>query len=226
MTQKAIIFDSSTLISFAMNGLYEEIRKLKGIFQGKFLITQEVKKEVIDVPIKINRFKFEALKIKSLLEDKTLEMPSSLKISDGDISKKTLEVLNIINSAFRGDHKNIHLIDSGEASCLVLSKILADKGIDNVIAVDERTTRMAVEKPENLRIFLEKKLHTQIKADIEKIKRFGEFKLIRSTELGYILCKKGLLKLKNGVIESLLYALKFKGASISDDEIREMKNLS
>ncbi len=223
---KAIIFDSSTLISFAMNGLYEEIRKLKGIFQGKFLITQEVKKEVIDVPIKINRFKFEALKIKSLLEDKTLEMPSSLKISDGDISKKTLEVLNIINSAFRGDHKNIHLIDSGEASCLVLSKILADKGIDNVIAVDERTTRMAVEKPENLRIFLEKKLHTQIKADIEKIKRFGEFKLIRSTELGYILCKKGLLKLKNGVIESLLYALKFKGASISDDEIREMKNLS
>ena len=39
----AIIFDASTLISFSMNGLLGELERLKGIFKGKFLITQEVK---------------------------------------------------------------------------------------------------------------------------------------------------------------------------------------
>ena len=47
---KAIIFDSGTLISFSMNGVTEELEKLKGIFEGKFLITPDVKREVIDRP--------------------------------------------------------------------------------------------------------------------------------------------------------------------------------
>ena len=76
MTQKALIFDASSIISFTMNGLFDEIRKLKGIFKGKFLITNGVKREVIDNPIKIKRFKFEALKVKQLLEEKVFEMTS------------------------------------------------------------------------------------------------------------------------------------------------------
>ena len=51
--KKAIIFDSGTLISFSMNGLLPELRELKKIFNGKFLITKDVKREVIDKPIKI-----------------------------------------------------------------------------------------------------------------------------------------------------------------------------
>jgi len=47
-TEKAIILDSGVLISFSMNGIIEIIKKLKGNFSGKFLITSEVKKEVID----------------------------------------------------------------------------------------------------------------------------------------------------------------------------------
>ena len=53
---KAIIFDSGTLISFSINGLTEMIKDLKGIFKGKFLITQDVKREVIDIPLKIKKF--------------------------------------------------------------------------------------------------------------------------------------------------------------------------
>lgn len=226
MTQKALIFDASSIISFTMNGLFDEIRKLKSIFKGKFLITNGVKREVIDNPIKIKRFKFEALKVKQLLEEKVFEMPSSIGINDEEILKRGQEMLKIANSTFVSDIKKIHLIDFGEASCLALSEMLNKKGIKNILIVDERTTRMLVEKPENLKNLLEKKLHVNIKIDEKNIKSFMGFKIIRSTELAYVLWKKGITKLKGiDILEGLLYALKFKGASISHDEIREITSL-
>ena len=45
MTQKVLIFDSGSLISLSINGLLEELKKLKKIFNGEFIITKEVKKE-------------------------------------------------------------------------------------------------------------------------------------------------------------------------------------
>ena len=44
MNKKIIIFDASTLITLAMNGMFEEIKGLKKIFKGNFIITKEVKK--------------------------------------------------------------------------------------------------------------------------------------------------------------------------------------
>ena len=80
--ERAIIFDSGALISFSMNGITMILKELKDVFNGKFLITPEVKKEVIDVPLKIKKFELEALKIKEMLDDGVLEMPFSLGISD------------------------------------------------------------------------------------------------------------------------------------------------
>jgi len=225
-TQKAIVFDSGTLISFSMNGTTDLIEKLKGIFKGKFLITSEVKKEVIDTPLRIKKFELEALKIKQLLDDKVLEMPSSLGIADPEITIKTNEILNMANSFFIGNGREIHLLDSGESSCLALSRILTEKRIKNILAVDERTTRMIVEKHENLKEFLEKKLHVKIKINHDSLKFFHGFKIVRSAELAYVAYKKGLVKIRNeNVLDALLYAMKFKGAAISGEEIEEMKRL-
>ena len=223
---KAIVFDSGTLISFSMNGVTDLIKELKRIFKGKFLITREVKREVIDTPLKIKKFELEALQIKQLLDDGILEMPSSLGIKDSEIIVKTDEILKVANSFFIGNGKEIHLLDLGESSCLALSKILTEMGIKNILAVDERTTRMIVEKHENLREFLEKKLHVKIKVNHESLKFFHGFKIIRSTELAYVAYKKGLVKLRNkDVLDAILYAMKFKGAAISSEEIEEMKRL-
>ncbi len=224
--QKIIIFDASTLISLSMNGLFEEFKKLKSIFKGKFIITEYVKKEIIDTPINIKKFELEALKIKQLLDENIIELPKSIDIKDNEISKKTNEIMDMVNSTFQGKGKEIRLIDLGEASCLALGKILDEKNIFNVIAIDERTTRMLSERPENLKKLLEKKLHTKISYKKEEIKFFTGFKIIRSAELVYIAYKKGLVNLKDGnVLDALLYAVKFKGCSISDDEIREIKKL-
>lgn len=225
-TQKAIVFDSGTLINFAMNGLFQEFKELKKIFNGKFLITREVKEEIIDRPLTIKRFEFEALRIKELLEENILELPSSLGIDDNKISKMTKEVLNIANSTFFGKDNPIHIIDSGEASCLALVKLLDEKNIINVISADERTIRVLSEKPENLLELLQKKLHAKITADRKNFKYFQGFRFIRSSELMYIAYKRGIIKLKNhDVLDALLYAVKFKGCSISDEEINEIKKL-
>jgi hypothetical protein len=223
---KAIIFDSSTLISLTMNGLLPELEKLKEIFNGKFIITSQVRKEVIDKPLKIKRYSLEALKIKRLLEIKVLEMSDSLGVSSNDILKKSDEFMDIANTIFRGRGKDIHLISDGESSCLALSKILNEKEVENVLAVDERTTRLLCEKPENLRKIMEGKLHTRLEADTEKYKFFRGYQFIRSAELVYVAWKKKVIKYKNGdVLDALLYAVKFKGCAISEGEISDIKKI-
>ena len=139
---KAIIFDSSTLINFAINGLLQEFRELRKLFDGKFLITKEIVGEIIDKPMKIKRFELEALKLKELITDKVLEMPSSLGIDENKISKMTAEIMNLANNTFFGQGNAMHIIDIGESSCLALSKLLNEKEIKNVMSVDERTTRL------------------------------------------------------------------------------------
>ncbi|MFH1607925.1 MAG: hypothetical protein ABIA78_02225, partial [archaeon] len=219
-------FDASTLISFSMNGLFEELRKLKEIFDGKFLITSDVKREIIDKPMTIDRFKFEALRLNQLLEDKILEMPVAVGVEDNEISGETQSYKEIANSIFESKDGSIHVLDSGETSCLALSRILDNKKIKNIIAVDERTLRMLVEKPDNLRDLLERRSHTKITLKKNNFKSFKGFRLIRSTELIYVAYKKGLIKVGNGkLLDALLWALKSKGCAITNEEIVEMKRL-
>ncbi len=225
--KRVVIFDSSTLINLTMNGLLKEFEGLKKNFDGKFLITKEVVAEVIDKPSTIRRFKLEALKIKKLLEDGVLEMPSSIGIEDREISKVTTEIREKVNQIFYNKGNAIQIIHSGECSCLALSNILNEKNIDTVISIDERTTRMLVEKPENLSSLLQKKLHTSITMNDEHLYYFRNFKIIRSTELMYVAFKKGIVELKNhNVLDAILYALKLNGCSISDEEIVEMERIS
>ena len=226
MIQKALIFDSGALISLTMAGLIPELEGLKKSFSGKFVITRQVKKELVDKPMTIKRFELEAIKIQHLIDDKILEIPEAFGISDSEIQKEMNFFLDLANNTFTTQKGPVKLIHFGESSCLALSKILSEKGVENIIAVDERTTRLLAEKPENLRKLMEKKLHMPISVKKENYKFFENFKIIRSTELIYVAYKKGIVRFKKGdVLDALLYALKFNGAAISGDEIREIKRI-
>lgn len=224
--QKVIIFDSSSIINFTLNGLLNEFKELKKLFNGRFIIPHEVKEEIVNRPLEIKKFKLEALKIKELIDEKVLELPEAIGINPPILSSKTKELMNIANNTFFGRENAIHIIDSGETACLILSKLLTEKGVKNIISVDERTIRLLGEKPENLLEILKRKLHTSIKANKENFKFFKGFKFIRSAELIFIAYKKGIIKLKNhNVLDALLYALKFNGCSISEEEIAEMERI-
>ena len=209
-----------------MNGLEEVLVNLKTKFSGKFIITQAVKQETIDRPSNNKQYELGALKIQRLVEEKTLEMPESIGVSSSDIKTKTQDMLREANHVYSARGEFMHIIDEGEASCLALSSILQDKEIENIIAIDERTTRMLGEKPDNLQKLFEKKFHMSIKFFKENLPKIQKTRFIRSSELIYVAWKNKLVDLKNSqALDALLYATKFKGSSISQEEIEEIKRL-
>jgi len=224
---KVLILESGTIINFSMNGLIYIIEELKKKFDGKFLITSQVKYETIDRPLKVPRFELEALRVENLLDNRVIEMPSSLGISEEEIKRETKALMEIANHTIKQDGQWIKIVSEAEISCLALSSILTKRGIDNIISIDERTTRILAEKPENLEEIISKKIHQNVKlitgADFSA---FSKFKFIRSSELAYVAYKKGLLKIKGPkVLEAALYATKYKGSSISHEEINALKKL-
>ncbi|MBU0466359.1 MAG: hypothetical protein KJ718_06105 [Nanoarchaeota archaeon] len=223
---KTLILDSGTLINLSMNGLLYIIPELKKLTNTRFAITEQVKYETLDRPIKIPRFQLEALRIKKLIDSKELEMPSSFSISNEKIKSKSNELLHIANHTVQARGKFINIVSDAEMSCLALSSILTERGIKNIIAIDERTTRILAEKPENLQKIMSKKLHFHVKLKTTNFNLFKDFKFIRSSELAYVACKKGVLNVKDPkALEAVLFATKYKGSSISHDEIKALKKL-
>ena len=223
---KILILDSGPIINFSMNGLLNLIEKLDSIPDIDIAITQEVKKEIVDHPINIPRFELGALKSQKLIENKILKLPRELNVSDEEIKKGTEKIMSLINTSLKSNGKYIKIVSDAECSCLALSKILTKKGIENMIAIDERTTRTLFEKPENLEKLMSKKLKRRIKLMNKDFLKFGKFRFIRSSELAYVSYKKGFTKLKSKkALEALIYATKYKGSSISYEEIKELKRL-
>jgi hypothetical protein len=220
---KNLIFDSGPLINFALNGLLPVLKSLKKEFNGNFLITKEVKAEIIDYPQTTKKFELEALQLKQLFEEGIIKHADITEQQVNELRIKRESLMNTANSTFFANGKSIHILDKGECAALALSTILKDP---SVIAVDERTTRMLCENPENLRKLLEKKLHTRVNSNKANYEYFKNFKIIRSTELAYIAYKKKLFDIKDPrVLDASLYGLKFKGCSISEQEIEEMKRM-
>lgn len=221
-----LIFDTGSLINITQNGLIEQFRQLAKIFQGEFLVTPDVIYEAIDHPLKIKRFEWGALRIKQLLEEgviKSLETEDIVSLKE--LEKKKENVMQTANNALYSGGKAITLIERGEAECLALSILLDNRGIENMVVIDERTARMICESPANLKLLMEQKLKIKLKANQDNMNYFKKIKVLRSTELMYISDKKGLLDGDSRTLEAVLYALKYGGCSISEREVEIMKKL-
>jgi len=215
--QKALIFDASSIITLALNNLLYVLEPLKRKFNGSFFITENVKYEVIDKPIQEKRFMLEALFIKKLLDNGTLELYR------GSGLKEKSRLGNIANSTFISEGDPIRILHSGETSCLALyHKLKIEK---KAVVVDERTTRILCESPDNLRRLLELKLHRKIHSVEKNYNFFKNINLIRSSELALQAYKFGFIDLpgkKQDIIRAILYAAKFNGCAISNQEIESL----
>lgn len=221
---KYLIFDAGPIISLSMNGLLYMLERLKKECDCEFLITPQVKKEVIEKPLKLKKFELEAIKVKSLME-KGILVPSSRIIPDYKLMQETKKILDSANSCVSSSNQKITIIQEGEASCLALAKLC---NCENMLVIDERTTRLLVESPENLKKMMERKLYSQIKISSSCLSSLKKLRIIRSSELLYVAYKKNLLDLgkEKIVLDSLLYASKFKGTAISSEEIEEIKKMA
>ena len=210
-----------------MNGLLDALVKLKKDFGGEFIITKEVKKEIIDHPKTVKRFELGALRLEELYNQGIFKLANINEEEVDELRKLRDNYMQQANMMFRTKKKNVHLLDKGECAALALSKIMERKTKEPVpIVIDERTTRIIVENPANLKKLMEKKLHTKINANTKIYDLFKGFKIIRSTELAYIIHKKGLFKLKHPkAFEAIVYGLKFKGCSISEKEVQALARM-
>ncbi len=223
---KYLVFDAGPIISLTMNGLLPVIEKLRGVFDGEFILTPAVKREVIDKPMKIKKYKLESLRVKDLLE-KGVFTHSSKVVSNEKLAKETSRVAKIANSSIRDSSsgEKINLIHEGEASCLAFCNLVK---APSVIIIDERTTRMLVESPKNIKRLMEKKLHASLELQESLLVDLKKYKLIRSSELLYVAYKKDLIGLPRdkNLLEALMYGVKAKGAAISSKEIDSIKALA
>lgn len=226
LKKKFVLFDSGSMINFSTNSLLSVFQNLKADFDGEFLITNTVKSEVIDHPLKIQRFEWGALRIKNLLDHDILKIAEKGFVNGNELKIRAKKIMDAANSSFFARKKALHLLDNGEAEIIALSQILTEQKHEVVAVIDERTARVLCEKPENMQKLLTKKLHTEVSVISSNFKIFKGCDIIRSTEMAYVAYKKGFIKkIDPRTLEAVIYALKFGGVSISEKEAIEYKSM-
>ncbi len=222
---KAIIFDSSTIINLAMNNLLWILQPLKEKYGGEFYITQSIKREVIDTPFHIKRFKLESIQISNILNKGIIKV-----YTEQDLSTET-KALNEISNKIFFNKDFLKIIDEGELSALVLAKKINAQAL----AIDERTTRLLIESPTTLNNILKSRFKSEIKVNQKNLKEFkritGKIPIIRSVEMGMIAYEIGILdeylpkkdpQTRKDLLDALLWSMRFKGCAVSEKEMQEI----
>ncbi len=221
-----LVFDAGPIISLTMNGMLPVIERLKEVFDGEFILTPDVKREVVDRPMKIKKFKLEALQVQGLIDKGVFKMSKDI-VSDQKLAREMKKVMKAANGVLRSSAtgEKIKIIHDGEVACLAFCNLV--KG-DKVIVIDERTTRMLTEAPDKLEEMMERKLHTPLDSTTDLVAGFKNFRFIRSAELLYVAWKKDLIGVDadKELLDALLYGVKFKGCAISSVEIEQIKKLA
>ena len=211
----SMFFDSSTLISMAATCSLPLLRKLKQFYDGDFYITESVYQETIGRASKSLRFRYEGHRLKELLDDGIIKL-----YPDKDIFDQINELMNLINRTYFVGNRPLTIVQLGEISTVIAS--INENA--NTYAVDERTARLLVENPSALKPWLEHKLHTNITVDTDVMAQWSsmvseKFIPLRSAEFAMAAWEKGMLGDDKDVLFGLLWALKFAGCALTEEEL-------
>lgn len=222
---KIIFFDTGPIISLVMARIIWILPHLKERFGGRFYITPAVHKELIERPLTIRRFEFEALQVLKLIKEGVLE------IYDKVPQQKLVQIESLANTSFKIDDKAIDVVQAGELESVACVLELGAAAI----VMDERTLRLFIENNEAMVMLLEERFNKKVVSDKVKINQFSQLftniTIIRSVELIGVAYKLGLLNpylpdMKQGkeiLLDSLLWGAKYNGCAVTDDEVKELK---
>ncbi|MBI4150605.1 hypothetical protein HY492_00610 [Candidatus Woesearchaeota archaeon] len=222
---KTLFFDTGPIISLTTNNLLWLLPKLKEAFNGEFAITDGVKYELVQKPLETKKFKFEAIQVQGMIEQKALDV-----IISPAIRQKAQYLQNLANRIFVIRRQPMQILQQGE--CETLAAAL----LSNVqtIVCDERITRTLIEAPHQLQQLYERRLHEKVEVNDQALHEFSKavhgIKVIRSVELVLIAYEKGYLNqylvkvpnVRRELLDSLLWGVKLHGAAISEEEIAEL----
>ena len=226
MTQN-LIFDAGPIITLATNNLLDLLDELKKDFEGEFYITESVRKEVIDNPLKTKKFRFEAIQILKKLEI------GIIKVYPNNLDQTTNKLLDLSNHTYFAHDNPITIVHFAEMEVIAAA---IESGSDTIV-IDERTARVLVENPLKIKERLQKKLHTKITVNQDNLRLIkgitGKINVIRSFELATVSYEKGYLdkylvnldNAKKELLEGVLWGVKLQGCSVSEDEINQIIKL-
>lgn len=219
---KYIVLDSGAIISLAMNNLLWTLEELKKKTKIEFIIPYSVKKEIVDKPMRSKKYKLEAIQIKSLISNSIIREEKRREVK---------KYLFACNNLFYVHNTPLRILQEAELEALILARDL-----NGGYVVDERTMRVLVESPEQLKKILENKLKAEVTINNKNLDLLKSeiccVPIIRSTELMYMAYEKGVFKdllkgtTKKEFLDGLLWGLRLRGCSISTEEIKKLISLS
>ncbi len=229
---KSIVFDAGPVISLTMNNLLWVLEPMKKSFGGEFLISEPVRFELVEKPLDIKRYEFEALQIQGEIDCGILKV-----VSGDNINKISSELLELANSCFSAKETSIRIVHEGEMSSLAAAILFGSEAA----VIDERTTRELIENPERLAKNMQARLHTKVKINNDSLsglkKQIGRVKVLRSVELVSVAFEMGLIdkyvdrcrnpspELRKQLLDSVLWGMKLNGCSVSEAEIRQINKI-
>lgn len=222
---KLLLFDAGPVISLTTNNLLWLAPKLKEKFGGDFAITAGVHGELVKKPLETKKFKFEAIQVQRMVEDKIFTI-----LDSPSIRANAEKIQTVANSIFRVRRQPLSILQLGEVQTIAAAMQFNAAAI----VCDERITRTLIESPHSLRELYERRLHEKVEMDEHRLHEFQSIvkgiKIIRSVELITIAYELGLLNefivnvpnAKRELLDSLLWGVKLHGAAISEDEIAQI----
>lgn len=231
--KRCIVFDTGPLISLTITNLLWILDGIKEAFKGEFYITPTVYDELINKPLKTRKYKLEALQVLPYITKGTLKI-----YSNPSIKTLTDELEYYANNSFKIHEEFVKIVHPGEIEALATAVFLQA----NAIAIDERTTRHLIEKPEKIAEHMEQKIHANVFIDWKNLnvvkKRIEMLHVIRSVEFVTIAFEKGLLNqymqpssknfvpnIRKAVLEGVLWAVKLNGCSLKEQEIGQIMKM-
>lgn len=228
--KKSLVIDSGAIISMVTNNLLWTVRHLAKKYKGDFLITESVKEELINYPMTTKKFKFEAFMINDLILEKHIKLIDN----DAELERLSSKLMYLANNIYIAKNRPISVLQKAETDTLALAILMKS----DAMLIDERTLRLLVEDPNKLSYILGHRLHTKVSINKSNLNQFSEMvkkiNILRSTEIVTIAYEMGLLnryissgtklhsEYKKPLLEGVLWALKLKGCSISEEEINEI----
>tara|TARA_Y100000310_G_C20700355_1_gene829150 strand:+ start:5663 stop:6343 length:681 start_codon:yes stop_codon:yes gene_type:complete len=218
---KKIVVDSSSLITMSSSCILKMMKHLAEKENIKFMIPESVYYESVERPLKIKRFELNAVRIRSAVQSGYMET-----VKTTPHIKKTMNELSTVTANIcSANGKKLRLINLGEAETLALMKEIDSR----ILLIDERTTRMLIEEPENVMSFLERRHKCKVtlnKGEMSNFRNFfNEIRVIRSVELIALAYEDGAFEQEipksKQALEAALFAAKYAGCSVSGSEIKE-----
>jgi predicted nucleic acid-binding protein len=227
-----IVVDSSSIISLSSNCLLCILERFKNEFDVRFVVGEKVLHETVVRAIQSKKFRLEGFRLLECIKKGVIEV-----VANDETKRLTDEIIRVSNNCFKAKGNAINIIHWGESEMLSIAKHL-NAGL---VLVDERTTRLLVESPENLREQQERKLHTKVEIVHDQLEKFkslvGNLRVARSTELCALAFENGffneyeqeqVLNLEDKrmkILSGLLWGLKLNGCAITVQEIDSYINL-